>query len=235
MLLGDPLGAVLVTVTVTLPVRLGGYAFGYRRVLLEVANAVVGTCFNSRYSAFDIRVLVQRGYVTGMEEASVSKGVVDFSATTVAPYGAVVIDGTMFERRLLRAWLESSGHFMVVGEARDGEDGVPLVAALRPQLVVLELSMPRPHGIEVLMRLVALSPRPVVVIFSGLLSVDLGGALGRLGAAACFDKNFGFASLTDQLVRVVETSLPRPLNRQLWAASDQVGLSHAFSHPFQAF
>jgi two-component system chemotaxis response regulator CheY len=170
-----------------------------------------------------------------MEKAPATIRVVDLGATTVAPYRAVVIDDSVFERSLLRAWLESSGHFMVVGEACDGLDGVPMVAALRPQLVVLELSTPEPDAIEALVRLVDLSPRPVVVIFSVLVPADLVGVVGRLGAAACFDKNVGFGSLTDELVRTVETSIPRPLNRQLWAAGDEMGLSHTFSHPLEAF
>jgi DNA-binding NarL/FixJ family response regulator len=155
--------------------------------------------------------------VTSIEGAYGSVGVVDFSATTVAPYRVVVIDNIVFERRLLRAWLESSGHFLVVGEASDTEAGVPLAAALEPQLVVLDLSTAGGDGVEALTRLTALSPRPVVVVYSGLLSADLGGAPRRLGAAACFDKNVGLASLTDELVQVVEASLERPLGR--WTGS----------------
>jgi DNA-binding NarL/FixJ family response regulator len=137
-----------------------------------------------------------------MEEISVDIGLVGPCVAPVVPHRVVIVDDAKFERKLLRTWLEWSGRFVVVGEASDGKAAVPLVAALRPQLVVLDLSMPKGDGIEALTRIVSLAPRTAVVIFSGFLSADLAGALRRLGASVCLDKNVGFAPLIDELLRV---------------------------------
>jgi DNA-binding NarL/FixJ family response regulator len=98
----------------------------------------------------------------------------------------------------------------VVGEASDGGSGVPLVAAFAPQVVVLDLSMPGGRGIETLTRIVSLFPRSAVVVFSGFLPADLGLALRRLGASACFDKKVGFVPLVDELLRLVDVPRVRP-------------------------
>jgi two-component system nitrate/nitrite response regulator NarL len=157
--------------------------------------------------------------MTSKERAFEGVGVVDFSARPVALFRVVVINDAIFERRLLRAWLESSGHFVVVGEASDGASGVPLVVELEPQLVVLGFSKPEGNGVGTLTRLVALSSPPVVVVYSELLPADLGGALRRSGAAACFDNNVGLASLTDELVRVIEMS---PRDRKMSLVSPEL-------------
>ncbi len=54
----------------------------------------------------------------------------------------------------LRAWLEEQGgQFQVVGEAADGEQAIALVEQLRPQLLILDLSMTGLGGLETTLEL----------------------------------------------------------------------------------
>jgi DNA-binding NarL/FixJ family response regulator len=56
-------------------------------------------------------------------------------------------------RKGLRSILESSGGYEVCGEADDGTQTLELAARLAPDILILDLSMPPPSGLEVAARL----------------------------------------------------------------------------------
>ena len=68
-------------------------------------------------------------------------------------------------RRGLRSLLEESGH-SVVAEAADGLEAVRLCEELRPELIILDIGMPKLSGIEVAARAQKLDPPPAVIILS---------------------------------------------------------------------
>ena len=63
----------------------------------------------------------------------------------------------------LRDLLERAG-FEVCGEARDGVEAVELARAVRPDLAVLDVKMPRLDGIEAARRILADRPIPIVML-----------------------------------------------------------------------
>lgn len=63
-----------------------------------------------------------------------------------------------------RGFVESHPRFVVVGEARNGNDALRLAAALRPDLVLLDLHLPDISGLDVLRRLRMLPGPPVDVV-----------------------------------------------------------------------
>lgn len=74
-------------------------------------------------------------------------------------------DHTIF-RDGLRSLLETQPQFVVVGESSNGAEAVTAVARLKPDILLLDLQMPRLHGLEVLKELSALSipVRTILVI-----------------------------------------------------------------------
>lgn len=72
--------------------------------------------------------------------------------TAMKKQTVLIIDNVAFMRQILEEILEKHG-FKVVGAAADGEAGVSMYAALRPDLVVLDIGMPGMDGIEVLRRI----------------------------------------------------------------------------------
>ncbi len=67
-------------------------------------------------------------------------------------------------RQGLRALLGATPDLEVVGEAADGAEAVRLVAELKPDVVVMDLSLPGLHGTEAIKRLRAVSDAKVVVL-----------------------------------------------------------------------
>lgn len=81
-----------------------------------------------------------------------------------APIRVVLADDSPTVRRILRAALPPSSGFDVVGEASDGEETVALVARLRPDVVTLDLEMPRVGGLAALAEIMRSTPTPVLVV-----------------------------------------------------------------------
>jgi DNA-binding NarL/FixJ family response regulator len=68
----------------------------------------------------------------------------------------LLVDDHAVLRAGLRALLEAEPGFQVVGEAGTGEDGVRMTSATRPDVVVMDLSMPGMGGLEALRQIAAL-------------------------------------------------------------------------------
>ncbi|MBX9652542.1 chemotaxis response regulator protein-glutamate methylesterase [bacterium] len=76
----------------------------------------------------------------------------------------LIVDDSAFIRRVVRAMLSRSPFIEVVGAARDGEEAMQLVEQLRPDVVTLDLNMPRVDGVEFLRQQMARRPVPVVLL-----------------------------------------------------------------------
>lgn len=79
---------------------------------------------------------------------------------------ALVIDDSASNRTLICELLESSVGMEVVGQAGDGEEGLRLALELQPDVITLDLEMPRMDGFTFLRLLMAKQPTPVVIISS---------------------------------------------------------------------
>jgi two-component system response regulator NreC len=66
----------------------------------------------------------------------------------------------------LRALLNSEDDLVVVGEAASGEESLRLAADLRPDVVLLDLNMPGPGGIEITRRLRGVVPETRVLVLT---------------------------------------------------------------------
>lgn len=82
-------------------------------------------------------------------------------------YRTVIVEDMAELRALIRRALERSGRFVVVGEASDGADGVATATELRPDITLLDLTMPVMDGLEALPLIRAAVPDGVVVVVSG--------------------------------------------------------------------
>jgi two-component system response regulator NreC len=85
---------------------------------------------------------------------------------SVQPIRVLLVEDHVVVRRGLAALLASLGNFLVVGEAADGEEGTHVFDEVHPDLVLMDLSMPRLNGIEATRRLRQLHPDVHVLILS---------------------------------------------------------------------
>ncbi|MCG6862191.1 MAG: two-component system response regulator NarL [Chromatiaceae bacterium] len=116
----------------------------------------------------------------------------------------VVIDDHPLLRKGLQQLAAFSQKIEIVGEADKGEQGLAMVRALRPDLVLLDLSMPGMTGLETLHALKRLEPAPKVVILTvSDAREDILAAL-RAGADGYLLKDTDPEDLLDQLHELTE-------------------------------
>ncbi|MBZ4335355.1 chemotaxis-specific protein-glutamate methyltransferase CheB [Corallococcus sp. AS-1-12] len=97
------------------------------------------------------------------------------------PLTVLIIDDSATNRRTLTTLLESSAEVMVLDWAQDGEEGLKKVLDLKPDVVTVDLEMPRLGGHTFLRLLMRAAPTPVIVISSYSHRSDVDKAL-ELGA-----------------------------------------------------
>ena len=78
----------------------------------------------------------------------------------------LVVDDSAFMRNAISSMLNSDPKIKVIGMARDGVEAVEKVKSLKPDIVTLDVEMPRMDGIEALKRIMAENPVPVVMVSS---------------------------------------------------------------------
>ena len=94
----------------------------------------------------------------------------------------MVADDSATFRRTLCAFLSELPGVQVVGEARDGEEAVTVAAQTDPDVVLLDLSMPRGGGSEAARRIKSASSRPRVLLLSVMGQRELAHATRMAGA-----------------------------------------------------
>jgi two-component system chemotaxis response regulator CheB len=105
----------------------------------------------------------------------------------------LVVDDSAYHRRTLSRIIASAGEFEVVGTAGDGEEAIKKVVTLKPDLVTLDLEMPRMDGYTFLRWLMRTFPRPTLVVSSRESNKSVFRAL-ELGAADFVLKPVSYAS-----------------------------------------
>ena len=113
----------------------------------------------------------------------------------------VLAEDHVLMREGLRAILSSQASFHIVGEASDGLEAVQLVEKLRPDVLLLELRIPRLHGVEVLHQLREQHVTRIIVVSSYSEEPSLLEALQN-GAAGFVLKDCPASELIEAIRRV---------------------------------
>ncbi|MBF0481936.1 MAG: response regulator, partial [Desulfovibrionaceae bacterium] len=78
----------------------------------------------------------------------------------------VVVDDSAFMRKALATMLEKDLEIKVVASARDGMEGLDLIRKHNPDVVTLDIEMPRMDGLTALGHIMREMPRPVLMVSS---------------------------------------------------------------------
>ncbi|MCL4868113.1 MAG: response regulator transcription factor [Anaerolineae bacterium] len=93
----------------------------------------------------------------------------------------LIADDHHLVRQGIRALLEKVDHIQVIGEAATGQEAVELVESLKPDVVVMDISMPRMDGAQATKRVLSLDIPTEVVILSMYSDTILAQQLLRQG------------------------------------------------------
>jgi two-component system chemotaxis response regulator CheY len=79
----------------------------------------------------------------------------------------VIVDDTAFMRLTLKNMLTSFG-YEVVGEGSDGFDAVSLYKRLKPDIITMDITMPKKDGIEAVKEILSFDPKARVIMVSAM-------------------------------------------------------------------
>lgn len=146
------------------------------------------------------------------------------SLPTVPKTTVLVVDDSAFNRRNISEILEKSPEVSVVGKAADGEEALRLAVSLKPDVITLDLEMPRMDGFTFLRILMSKMPTPVIVVssYSAKENVFRALELGALDFVAKPDQksDSDFQGIARELLAKV--LLARTLRRGAFAARPQL-------------
>jgi DNA-binding NarL/FixJ family response regulator len=138
------------------------------------------------------------------------------SAADRRPLRVLIVDDDPLFRELLAFVVRTDPGTELVGEACDGVEGVELAGELRPDVVVMDLRMPRMGGFEATRRIAAtVAGASVLVVSSSSDPEDMARARAA-GAAGYVPKDRAVAGLPEELGRL------RPATRRrisIWESS----------------
>jgi two-component system, NarL family, response regulator NreC len=122
------------------------------------------------------------------------------------PMSVLIVDDSAALRNAMRDFFETLPDWTVGGEAKDGTDAVQKALALKPELIILDCSMPNMNGLEAASVIKKMLPNVYIIVFT--LFDDALGA--RLSSAAGVDliipKADGLTGLVKALQKFVGTS-----------------------------
>lgn len=120
----------------------------------------------------------------------------------MSPMKIVLADDHWLMRDEMRRILERHPDLGVVGEAEDGQQALELVARLQPDIIILDIRMPKASGVEVLEKMREISPKTKALMLTAYDDDDYILALMEAGASGYLLKTARADELVDAVRRV---------------------------------
>lgn len=131
----------------------------------------------------------------------------------------ILVEDHAIVREGLRLLLKCERDLDVVGEADNGQDAVRLAASSKPDVIVMDIAMPRVNGIEATRQILRANPAAKVIILSAHSDEAYVSAVMALGASAYLMKQAAASALPAAIRQVYEgrkrqsTTSAAPANR----------------------
>ena len=113
----------------------------------------------------------------------------------------LIVDDVPFVRKTLVEIL-TAANYQVVGEAADGQEAIAMYMQLRPDVVTMDIVMPKMSGIEATQRICKMDKEAKIVIISAMAQVNLIMEAINVGAKDYLMKPFSAADIKKTLERV---------------------------------
>jgi DNA-binding NarL/FixJ family response regulator len=123
------------------------------------------------------------------------------------PTRVLIVDDIKEIRKLLREFLAEEPQFVVCGEAVDGSDAIEQTKQLKPDLIILDASMPVLNGIQAAPLLKKLRPSALIILFTAHELMMRGLRATDMGVDAVVPKDRGVAALSESIHNLLHSKL----------------------------
>lgn len=160
------------------------------------------------------------------------------------PVRVLIVDDSPLIGEILKAMLGSEVGLEVIGQAANGQDAVRKTIRLKPDVITMDIRMPKGEGLEAIRSIMSIRPTPIVVVSNAVYATDYNVAFYAIeaGALTVIEKPRGLLSNDYEKVRAQLVSTIKAMSkvRLVKRASRRDGagpmtamLQSAFSHPIQ--
>ncbi|MCW2984343.1 MAG: response regulator transcription factor [Conexibacter sp.] len=111
------------------------------------------------------------------------------------PIRVLLCDDAEGFRALMRSSLADDPSIEIVGEASDGVAGVEATAELQPDVVLLDMSMPRMGGLQAIPKMRRSAPRASIIGLSSLSAARMAAPSIEIGAHSYLEKGTGLEDI----------------------------------------
>ena len=132
--------------------------------------------------------------------------------STAQPIRLLIADGHPIVLEGLRSVLSHQPTLQVVGEASDGMEAIEKTVSLDPDIVLMELKLPRVEGLTVLRSIQARAGRSKVILFSSSENKEEFVEAMKLGCSGILSK--------DSAVGLIEKSIQKVFAGEIWLDSN---------------
>ena len=123
----------------------------------------------------------------------------------------LIVDDSAVLRQTTKLILESDPSLQVIGEASNGADAVAMAGRLRPDVITMDVRMPKMDGMKAIEQIMAENPVPIIVVTSTDLDREMGlsAQVTKLGAVSILQRPTGvavpeFKPFTNKLIEQVK-------------------------------
>jgi CheY-like chemotaxis protein len=110
-----------------------------------------------------VNVILLAGIVKTLPEASFEPALEEFKVAAKKPLRIALVDDHELVRQGLRRLLEDHQDICVIGEAKDGLEAIAMAQELKPDIIIMDVNMPRMNGIEATRQIVLDQPGVIVI------------------------------------------------------------------------
>jgi DNA-binding NarL/FixJ family response regulator len=120
----------------------------------------------------------------------------------------LLVDDHAIVRKGIRSMLESYGDIQVVGEASNGIEAIKLMEQLHPNIVLMDINMPKMDGVEATAQIMSGYPDTIIIGLSANATPDNQEAMTRAGAVRLIPKEQASDLLYDAIHATVQSREP---------------------------
>jgi two-component system, chemotaxis family, chemotaxis protein CheY len=115
----------------------------------------------------------------------------------------LIVDDDSMLRDMLKLMLRGED-YLVVGEASNGQDAILQCEKLKPQLVLLDITMPKMDGLQALEEIRKVCPEAIVLMISADATMDRVAEAIKKGAAGFLVKPLKAVSVLDRIAMIIK-------------------------------
>lgn len=115
----------------------------------------------------------------------------------------LIVDDSRTSRKILRGILEGAGH-QIVGEAMDGEEGVAKYAELKPDIVTMDITMPKLDGIASIKKIIETDSKAKVIMVTAAGQKEKVVEAIKIGAAEYITKPYDGEKLLEAINNILK-------------------------------